>query len=50
MEFYQQIISLKARKRGFHIITDEIENALPQIKKIKIGMLQVFIQHSSASL
>lgn len=50
MEFYQQIISLKARKRGFHIITDEIENALPQIKKIKIGMLQVFIQHTSASL
>jgi secondary thiamine-phosphate synthase enzyme len=50
MEFYQQLISLRSRKRGFHIITDEIVNALPQIENIKIGMLQVFIQHTSASL
>jgi secondary thiamine-phosphate synthase enzyme len=50
MEFYQQLISLRSRKRGFHIITDEVVNALPQIENIKIGMLQVFIQHTSASL
>jgi secondary thiamine-phosphate synthase enzyme len=50
MEFYQQLISLRSKKRGFHIITDEIVYALPQIENIKIGMLQVFIQHTSASL
>jgi secondary thiamine-phosphate synthase enzyme len=50
MEFFQQIISLNPRRRGFHIITDEIIDALPQIALIKIGMLQVFIQHTSASL
>jgi secondary thiamine-phosphate synthase enzyme len=50
MEFFQQIISLNPRRRGFHIITDEVIDALPQIALIKIGMLQVFIQHTSASL
>ncbi|GGK59701.1 MULTISPECIES: secondary thiamine-phosphate synthase enzyme YjbQ [Flavobacteriaceae] len=50
MEFYQNEISLKPVKRGFHLITSEIINALPQIKNIKIGQLQVFIKHTSASL
>lgn len=47
---YQQIIQLSARKRGFHLITSEILHALPQLTDIKTGMLQVFIQHTSASL
>ena len=50
MKIYQQLIQLKARTRGFHIITSEIVYALPQITQIKTGMLQVFIQHTSASL
>lgn len=50
MNIYQQSLSLRERRRGFHIITEEIENALPEIGKIKTGMCQVFIQHTSASL
>lgn len=50
MKVYQQALSLKERRRGFHIITDEIENALPEISLIKAGICQVFIQHTSASL
>ena len=50
MKIYQQAIQLRERKRGFHIITSEVINALPQIRELKTGMCQVFIQHTSASL
>lgn len=50
MKIFQQSLALRERKRGFHIITDEIEDALPQIDEIDIGICQVFIQHTSASL
>lgn len=50
MEIYQQALSLKERKRGFHLITNEIVQALPEISKLKTGMCQVFIRHTSASL
>lgn len=41
---------LTARKRGFHLITDEITKRLVDLKKIQCGMLYLFIKHSSASL
>ena len=50
MKISQQTISLRERKRGFHIITSEIENALSEIREMKAGICQVFIQHTSASL
>jgi len=50
MKIYQQSLALRERKRGFHIITNEIEDAVPQIDEINIGICQVFIQHTSASL
>jgi secondary thiamine-phosphate synthase enzyme len=50
MKIYQHTIQLKERKRGFHIVTSEIINALPQISGLTIGMCHVFIQHTSASL
>lgn len=50
MKIHQQQISLTQRKRGFHLITAEVVNALPQISEFKTGILQVFIQHTSASL
>ncbi len=50
MKIFQQQISLTQRKRGFHLITAEVVNALPQITEFKTGILQVFIQHTSASL
>jgi secondary thiamine-phosphate synthase enzyme len=50
MNMYQQAIQLRARPRGFHLITDEILQALPQLRELRMGMCQVFIQHTSASL
>jgi len=50
MEFFQKQIKLKAYPRGFHLITDEVLNAIPEIKQINVGQLQVFIKHTSASL
>jgi secondary thiamine-phosphate synthase enzyme len=50
MKLFQQPLQLKERRRGFHLITAEIVQALPQISEIKAGMCQVFIQHTSASL
>jgi secondary thiamine-phosphate synthase enzyme len=50
MKIYQATIQLKEKRRGFHLITAEIQHALPQIGEIKTGMCQVFIQHTSASL
>ena len=50
MKIFQQPLQLKERKRGYHLITTEILQALPQIDEIKTGICQVFIQHTSASL
>ncbi|MGY5354300.1 secondary thiamine-phosphate synthase enzyme YjbQ [Wenyingzhuangia sp. IMCC45467] len=50
MEFYQKEIQLKSRRRGYHLITDEIIAAIPEISNLQIGQLQVFIKHTSASL
>lgn len=50
MQFLQKQIALRSRSRGFHLVTDEILQAIPEIRNIKAGMLQVFIQHTSASL
>ena len=50
MNFYQKEIHLKSRSRGFHLITSEITSQLEELSSIKIGQLQVFNKHTSASL
>ena len=50
MNIYQQPLTLHERKRGFHLITEEVINALPEINNLKMGICQVFILHTSASL
>lgn len=50
MKIHQQHITLTQRRRGFHLITSEVLQALPQISEFKTGILQIFIQHTSASL
>ncbi len=50
MKIFQQRLQLRERSRGFHLITDEVLRALPQLKELRAGMCQVFIQHTSASL
>jgi secondary thiamine-phosphate synthase enzyme len=48
--FHQTIIHLKSRPRGFHLVTGEILTAIPQVAKVRVGMLNLFLQHTSASL
>ncbi|WP_417861310.1 secondary thiamine-phosphate synthase enzyme YjbQ [Winogradskyella sediminis] len=50
MKFFQKELKLQAYSRGFHLITKNILQAIPEISQIKIGQLQVFIKHTSASL
>jgi secondary thiamine-phosphate synthase enzyme len=50
MVLYQKQISLASRKRGFHVITDEILKDFPEIKNISKGIMHLFLQHTSASL
>jgi secondary thiamine-phosphate synthase enzyme len=49
MKIFQQTISL-SKPRGFHLITQQVVQALPQLKEINTGICQVFLQHTSASL
>ncbi|MGB2129940.1 MAG: secondary thiamine-phosphate synthase enzyme YjbQ [Marinobacterium sp.] len=48
--WHQQIITLRARPRGFHLVTDEIEQALPELRRVQTGLLHLLLQHTSASL
>lgn len=50
MSNWQKSIYLKPRKRGFHLIDSDILNQLPQLPSCEIGILNLFIQHTSASL
>ena len=50
MKIYQQQLQLNPRRKGFHLITVEVIQALPQIAELTTGICQVFIQHTSASL
>lgn len=46
----QKEITLNQKPRGFHLITGEILKQLPEIKNISVGLLNLFIKHTSASL
>jgi secondary thiamine-phosphate synthase enzyme len=50
MRVYQKEIQLPAYKRGFHLITHIVRKEFSDIQKIKTGILQVFIKHTSAGL
>jgi thiamine phosphate synthase YjbQ (UPF0047 family) len=46
----QKEFKFTAQCRGFHLVTDKITSSLPEIKTINVGILHLFIKHSSASL
>jgi secondary thiamine-phosphate synthase enzyme len=46
----QREVRLEARRRGFHLVTDEVLGALPEVARVETGLLNLFIQHTSASL
>jgi secondary thiamine-phosphate synthase enzyme len=46
----QREVRLDPRPRGFHLVTDEVTGALPELARIEVGIAHVFIRHTSASL
>ncbi len=50
MTWIQRELSLQPRPRGFHLVTREILDALPELRELRVGVLHLLIQHTSASL
>ncbi len=50
MAWIQKEFTLRARSRGFHLVTPEILASLPEINTVRTGLLHLFIKHTSASL
>ena len=50
MKWYQKEISLNPKPRGFHLVTDEIIQQLPELKNISTGLLHILLKHTSASI
>jgi secondary thiamine-phosphate synthase enzyme len=48
--YFQKQLRLPSYPQGYHLITDQVVGAIPEIREIRIGFLQVFIQHTSAGL
>jgi secondary thiamine-phosphate synthase enzyme len=46
----QREIALAPRPRGFHLITREVVEALPELRDLRVGICQLFLRHTSASL
>ncbi len=46
----QYEIRLKPKARGFHLVTDEILAQVTGLRQINVGLMQVFIKHTSAAL
>jgi secondary thiamine-phosphate synthase enzyme len=46
----QREIRLEPRARGFHLVTDEVLRALPELRDLEVGLLHLLIRHTSASL
>lgn len=46
----QRTLGLGPRPRGFHLITDDVVSALPELEQLTTGLLHLFLQHTSAAL
>ena len=50
MPWTQREIRLDPKPRGFHLIDREVLGALPELREVGVGLLHLFIRHTSASL
>ena len=48
--WYQQTLTLSAKPRGFHLVTDEVIGQLRDLSRVRTGLLHLLLQHTSASL
>lgn len=46
----QKTVRLQAKSRGFHLVTREVLEQLPELREFRVGLAHLFIQHTSASL
>jgi secondary thiamine-phosphate synthase enzyme len=46
----QRDVRLRPRSRGFHLVTDEVVGAVPELREVRVGLAHVFMRHTSASL
>src|SRR5947207_2924354 len=46
----QRVVRLEARPRGFHLVTREVVDAVPELADLRVGIATLFLQHTSASL
>lgn len=50
MSFIRRELQLPAKARGMHLITSDITQALPEMSGIQVGLLHLFLRHTSAAL
>lgn len=48
--WYQQTLTLGPKSRGFHLVTDEVLGQIRGLSGVKVGLLHLLLQHTSASL
>ena len=48
--WHQTTLTLPPFRRGYHLVTRHVIDAIPQVRELRVGLLHVFIQHTSASL
>ncbi|GIZ13187.1 secondary thiamine-phosphate synthase enzyme YjbQ [Pseudomonas sp. NCCP-436] len=48
--WWQRTLTLRPRSRGFHLVTEEILGQLPELRQARVGLLHLWLQHTSASL
>lgn len=46
----QHELQLHPRSRGYHLITDDVVAAVPELRHTRLGLLHLLLQHTSASL
>jgi secondary thiamine-phosphate synthase enzyme len=50
MKTFQKQITLSPKPRGFHLVTQEILNEIPELNEINTGLAHIHIKHTSAGL
>jgi len=50
MRVTQTLLRLRPRGRGMHLVTDEIVDGLPDLRRLRVGLVHLFLQHTSAAL
>src|SRR5438552_8076099 len=48
--WHQREVRLRPRPRGFHLVTDEVAEAVPELHDVRVGLAHLFLRHTSASL